>query len=68
MARVHYFVKNTLTDSMLKIKLLNASKAEIGKDLAKATDFDRERYVQADLHQRIRHLGRRAVRRADRGL
>jgi type VI secretion system protein ImpC len=37
---LHYFVKNTLTDTMLKIKVLNASKTEIGKDLAKATDFD----------------------------
>jgi type VI secretion system protein ImpC len=45
---LHYFVKNTLTDSMLKIKVLNASKAEVGKDLAKATDFD-----QSDTFKRI---------------
>ncbi|MGA2708491.1 MAG: type VI secretion system contractile sheath large subunit [Steroidobacteraceae bacterium] len=45
---LQYFVKNTLTDSMLKIKLLNASKTEIGKDLAKATDFD-----QSDTFKRI---------------
>src|SRR5580704_12064943 len=45
---LHYFVKNTLTDSMLKIKMLNASKAEVGKDLAKATDFD-----QSDTFKRI---------------
>ena len=45
---LNYLVKNTLTDSMLKIKLLNASKAEIGKDLAKATDFD-----QSDTFKRI---------------
>jgi type VI secretion system protein ImpC len=45
---LHYLVKNTQTSSDLKIKLLNASKAEIGKDLAKATDFD-----QSDTFKRI---------------
>src|ERR1022692_1632609 len=45
---LQYFVKNTLTDSTMKIKLLNASKTEIGKDLAKATDFD-----QSDTFKRI---------------
>jgi type VI secretion system protein ImpC len=35
-----YLVSNTISDPMLKIKVLNASKNEIGKDLAKATDFD----------------------------
>jgi len=43
-----YLVANTITDSLLKIKLLNASKAEVGKDLAKATDFD-----QSDTFKRI---------------
>jgi type VI secretion system protein ImpC len=43
-----YLVANTISDSMLKIKLLNASKAEIAKDLAKATDFD-----QSDTFRRI---------------
>jgi type VI secretion system protein ImpC len=45
---LHYLVKNTLTDSMLKIKMLNASKEVIAKDLAKATDFD-----QSDTFKRI---------------
>jgi type VI secretion system protein ImpC len=43
-----YLVNNTITDSMLKIKLLNVSKAELGKDLAKAQDFD-----QSDAFKRI---------------
>src|SRR5882724_1192909 len=45
---LNYLVANTITDSQLKIKLLNASKAEIAKDLAKATDFD-----QSDTFKRI---------------
>jgi len=45
---LNYLVSNTITDSQLKIKLLNASKAEIAKDLAKATDFD-----QSDTFKRI---------------
>ena len=43
-----YLVSNTITDSMLKIKLLNAPKADVAKDLAKATDFD-----QSDTFKRI---------------
>lgn len=43
-----YLVNNTITDSMLKIKVLNVSKAELGKDLAKAQDFD-----QSDSFKRI---------------
>lgn len=45
---LHYLVMNTITDPMLKIKLLNVSKAELAKDLAKATDFD-----QSDTFKRI---------------
>src|SRR5262245_47941433 len=43
-----YLVNNTITDSMLKIKVLNVSKAELGKDLARAQDFD-----QSDAFKRI---------------
>lgn len=43
-----YLVSNTVTDVMLKIKVLNVSKAELGKDLAKAQDFD-----QSDAFKRI---------------
>jgi len=43
-----YLVSNTITDSQLKIKMLNVSKTEVAKDLAKATDFD-----QSDTFKRI---------------
>ena len=43
-----YLVSNTITDPMLKLKVLNVSKAELAKDLAKATDFD-----QSDTFRRI---------------
>lgn len=36
----HYLVSNTETSTMLKLRLFNASKAEVGKDLAKAVEFD----------------------------
>ena len=45
---LHYLVSNTLTNTTLKLRVLNASKADIGKDLAKATDFD-----QSDTFKRI---------------
>jgi type VI secretion system protein ImpC len=45
---LHYLVSNTITDSQLKIKVLNVSKKEVMKDLAKATDFD-----QSDTFKRI---------------
>src|SRR5262245_23822173 len=35
-----YLVSNTITDPMLKVKVLNASKNDVARDLAKATDFD----------------------------
>ncbi len=37
---VHYLVTNTETSSSLKLKLFNASKKELAKDLAKAVEFD----------------------------
>ena len=43
-----YLVSNTITDSMLKIKVLNVSKNDLGKDLAKAQDFD-----QSDTFKRV---------------
>jgi len=43
-----YLVNNTITDTQLKIKVLNASKNDVAKDLAKATDFD-----QSDTFKRI---------------
>ncbi|HEX8722802.1 MAG TPA: type VI secretion system contractile sheath large subunit [Pyrinomonadaceae bacterium] len=37
---LHYLVSNTETSTMLKLRLLNAKKGEIGKDLEKAIEFD----------------------------
>jgi type VI secretion system protein ImpC len=37
---LHYFVENTETSLMLKIKVLNVSKKELLTDLQKAVDFD----------------------------
>ncbi len=37
---LHYLVMNTETGSMLKLRLLNASRADLQKDLEKAVEFD----------------------------
>jgi type VI secretion system protein ImpC len=37
---LHYLVMNTETSTTLKLKVLNASKREVFKDLDKATEFD----------------------------
>lgn len=37
---LHYLVMNTETSSTLKLKVFNASKQEVQKDLAKAVEFD----------------------------
>lgn len=37
---MHYLVNNSETSTSLKIKLLNASKKEVAKDLSKAVEFD----------------------------
>lgn len=37
---LHYLVKNTETSANLKIRVLNANKREIAKDLAKSVEFD----------------------------
>jgi type VI secretion system protein ImpC len=37
---LHYLIKNSLTSNNLKIKVINLSKTELAKDLAKAIDFD----------------------------
>ncbi|HEV7923256.1 MAG TPA: type VI secretion system contractile sheath large subunit [Thermoanaerobaculia bacterium] len=37
---LHYFVMNTETSTRLKLRLLNASKAEVFKDLDQAIEFD----------------------------
>lgn len=37
---LHYFVSNTECSTMLKIKVMNVSKADLVKDFRKATDFD----------------------------
>jgi type VI secretion system protein ImpC len=37
---LHYLVSNSLTGANMKIKVINASKTELNKDMAKAIDFD----------------------------
>ncbi|MGK0441356.1 MAG: type VI secretion system protein ImpC [Pseudohongiellaceae bacterium] len=37
---VHYLVMNSETSTTLKLKLMNASKKEVAKDLSKAVEFD----------------------------
>ncbi len=37
---LHYLVKNTLTSSQLKIRVMNVSKKDLLKDLEKALEFD----------------------------
>ncbi len=37
---LHYLVMNTETGSSLKLRLLNATKKEVAKDLSKAVEFD----------------------------
>ncbi len=45
---LRHFVMNTETSTQMKIKVLNASKKELAKDLAKAVEFD-----QSDTFKRI---------------
>lgn len=40
---LHYLVKNTETNSTLKIRILNAPKKDLAKDLLKASEFDQSR-------------------------
>lgn len=42
-----HMVQNSNTSSNLKIRVLNASKKEIGRDLAKAVEFDQSRLFKA---------------------
>lgn len=44
---LHYLVQNTETGTMLKIRLLNATKKEITTDLEKATEFDQSQLFKA---------------------
>lgn len=37
---IHYLVMNSLTGRDLKIRVINASKRDLGRDLAKAVEFD----------------------------
>ncbi|MBX3305074.1 MAG: type VI secretion system contractile sheath large subunit [Nitrospira sp.] len=37
---LHYLVKNSLTGEQLRIRVLNATKEELGKDFARASRFD----------------------------
>ncbi|WP_208354171.1 type VI secretion system contractile sheath large subunit [Pseudaestuariivita rosea] len=44
---LHYLVKNSNTSSNLKIRVMNATKKEVGRDLAKAVEFDQSRLFKA---------------------
>lgn len=44
---LNYLVKNTETSSNLKIRVLNASKREIAKDLQKAVEFDQSKLFKS---------------------
>ena len=44
---LHHLVRESHTSSMLKLRVLNASKRELGRDLAKAVEFDQSRLFKA---------------------
>jgi len=44
---LNYLVKNTETSANLKIRLLNASKREVAKDLSKAVEFDQSKLFKS---------------------
>ncbi|MGG6897762.1 MULTISPECIES: type VI secretion system contractile sheath large subunit [Rhizobium] len=44
---LHYLVKNSETSVNLKIRVLNASKRDVSKDLAKAVEFDQSRLFKS---------------------
>ncbi|MFV0491051.1 MAG: type VI secretion system contractile sheath large subunit [Pseudorhodobacter sp.] len=44
---LHHMVMESNTSSNLKIRVLNASKKELGRDLAKAVEFDQSRLFKA---------------------
>ncbi len=44
---LHYFVMNSETSAMLKLRLLNISKRELFKDLDKAIEFDQSQVFKA---------------------
>ena len=43
---LHYLVMNSETSTTLKIRLLNASKRDLSRDLQRAVEFDQEPAVQ----------------------
>lgn len=43
---LHYLVKNTETSTTLKIRVLDASKKELSKDLSAAVEFDRSAFFK----------------------
>ncbi len=61
---LHYLVNNTETDEMLKIRVMNISKTDLGKTLKhyKGTAWDQSPSVQEGLRRGIRPVRRRAVR------
>jgi type VI secretion system protein ImpC len=44
---LHYLVQNSETSANLKIRVLNASKRDVAKDLAKAVEFDQSHLFRA---------------------
>ena len=67
LARLHYLVMNSETSTSLKLRVLNVRSASCRGSAARGR-VRPEPAVQEDLRERVRHAGRRAVRRADRRL
>ena len=59
---------NSETGTALKLRVLNLQQARAGRDLQPRDRVRPEPAVQEDLRERVRHAGRRALRRADRRL
>jgi type VI secretion system protein ImpC len=54
---LHYFVMQTETSTSLKIKLFNASKQDLSKDLEKATEFDQSQLFKKIYEEEYGMLG-----------
>ena len=57
---LNYLVMNSETSTQLKIKVLNVSKKDLAKDLAKAVEFDQSdsRFTPAQLRHQMRRTSR----------
>ena len=65
---LHYLVMNSETSTNLKIRVVNASKRELHRDLTRAVEFDQSLLFRKIYEIRIRHAGRGTLWRVDRRL